>query len=238
MDDNLQATLRDLLRRGAEPNAVLDLLVRDYQRFHLVLVLVSGLFLALLLAVGVALCRSWGRARHGGDPSRRFERRALAVGAVLACSVPLLLAVVVAANVSTVLSPRQGFTGSVRLLGAPAEGTRAAAVQESVTTWLAGARAGQVPAPLERAIDDRLSWQRPKAVTTTVLLVVVSGLGVLAWRRLVRRTRRSGGRTTARDLPLLLGGCAAVPVAFVLMLMVMGNTQGALAPLSLTLFLG
>lgn len=238
MADDLQTTLRDLLRAGAEPNAVLDLLVRDYQRFHLVLVLVGGLFLVLLLGAALALWRGWLRARQGADPSRRFERRVLVGGAVVVSGVSLLLAVVVAANLSTVLSPRQGFAGSVRLLGAPAEGTRTAAVQESVVTWLADGGTDRVPASLRRSIDDRLSWQRPKAVITSVLVVVVSALGLLAWRRLVRRTRSSGGRATARDLPLLLGGCAAGAVAFVLMLMVMGNTQGAVAPLSLTLFLG
>ena len=37
---------------------------------------------------------------------------------------------------------------------------------------------------------------------------------------------------------MLLGAMAGVPVCLLLMLMVLGNVQGSLAPLSLTLFFG
>lgn len=238
MDQTLQTTLRAMLARGTEPNDVLELLIRDYQRFHLVLVIVGGVFLVLVLGLGAVLWRGWGRARSQGDAARRFERRAYGVGAVLATGVALLLAVVVVANVSTVLSPRQGFAGSLGMLGSPAQGSRSAVVQHEVSTWLESSNPVAVPPELQQRVDARLSWQRPKAVVTSVLLVVVSVLGLLAWRRLVRRARASGGRSTRREVPLLLGAWAAAFASFVLMLMVMGNTQGSLAPLSLTLFLG
>jgi hypothetical protein len=238
MDETLRTTLRELLRRGAEPNPVLDALVRDYQRFHLVLALVGGLFLVLLLVAAALLWRGWQRARAQRDPARRFERRAYAALALLATVCSLMLGVVVAANASTAISPRQGFIGSVALLGSPAPGTRDAAVQASVLEWLDGGDPAQVPPSLQRRIDDRLAWQRPKAVVVSALLVVVAGAGLLAWRALVRRSRASGGRTSARDVPLLLAGWTSTAVCLLLVLMVMGNTQGSIAPLSLTLFRG
>jgi len=144
---------------------------------------------------------------------------------------------VVAANLSTVLNPRQGFAGSVGLLGAPAAGTHTDELYPAVTAWLQSGTT-DVPAVLQSRIDDRLAWQRPKAIITSALLVVVVLLGARMWPALVRRSRVSGGRVKAKDVPLLFGSSAAVVVCLLLMLMVMGNTQGSIAPLSLTLFFG
>jgi hypothetical protein len=95
-----------------------------------------------------------------------------------------------------------------------------------------------MPSLIQGEIDDRLSWQRPKAVLCTVLLLGFAGLSALIWRTLIRRFRMPEARWRLRDGTLLVLGLFTVALCLLLMLMVIGNTQGSLAPISLTLFFG
>lgn len=231
---DLRTTLSGLLDSGTDTNPALSALLADYTAYHRVLVVVGSLFLAGAAALTVV---AWLRFRRARTPGRgwSFERRTWFWFALLGAGTALFLAVVVAANVSTVLDPRQGFAGALGLLGHARPGSSNAAVQDAVAAWL---RSGSdvVPPEVARAIDARLAWQRPKAVITSVLLAVLVVMTALVFRRLVRRSRAAGLGPGDRVLQLV--GIASTAACLLLVLMVLGNTQGSLAPLSLTLFLG
>ena len=89
------------------PNPAYERLLQDYVDYHLALVVVGGFFTLALLAFGVS---SWVRFRRA---PRGVERRTHLVFAVAGSTVGLLLAVVVAANLSNVLNPRQGLAGAI-----------------------------------------------------------------------------------------------------------------------------
>jgi len=127
-----------------------------------------------------------------------------------------------------VIDPRTGFAGALGLLGAPKHGTSTAALQDAFAGWL---RSGgdAVPPEVAAAIDGRLAWQRPKAVICSVLLVAAVTATALAWRAIAR----GSGRRLLR-----LGAVVGTGACLLLMLMVLGNVQGSIAPLSLTLFFG
>lgn len=234
---DLTTTLTALLESGADTNPALTALLRDYTTYHVVLVVVGGLFLVALTWLSAAMWRRWRLSRQTGSGATAFERRTYLSFGVLSALVGLFLALVVAANVSTALDPRHGFAGAVGLLGTPKAGTSAADLQASFTTWLTSG-GDDVPARVTEAIDDRLSWQRPKAIVSSVLLAGGVVLSAATWRSLVRRSRARSGRRPLREWGLLGVGVVSVAVCFLLMLMVLGNTQGSLAPLSLTLFFG
>ena len=235
-DGALRPLLASLLRAGGGANPALDALIRDYTIFHAALVVVGGLFFLAVVALGVVFWTRFIRAGRG-EKAPAFERRTYAGFGVLTVIVGLFLALVVAANVSTVVSPRSGFSGSLGLLGSPQAGSNTAQLQESVAGWARSGRA-EVPRLVAQRIDDRLAWQRPKAIVCTALLAVFLVVSSLVWRTLIRRSRTSRrGQGLART-GLMTAGTLSVAVTLLLMLMVMGNTQGSIAPLSLTLFLG
>lgn len=234
--DSLRTSLSALLTSGTDTNPALNALLADYTAYHRVLVVVGSAFLLALTALSVMLWRRFGRSRTPGE-GWSFERRTYFGLGLVALGAALFLGLVVAANLSTVLDPRAGFAGALGLLGTPRAGTSAAQLQDAFATWLqSGAPA--VPSEVTRAIDDRLAWQRPKAIICSVLLLGVVALSIAAWRSLVRRSRPRSGRRPLREWGLLGAGVLSVAVGLVLMLMVLGNTQGSLAPLSLTLFFG
>lgn len=234
--DTLRGSLRELLDGGAD-NAVLDRLLADYARYHLVLVVVGGLFLVAVAAFAVVCGRRYVASRRRREAGTAFERRTYLGFGLLALTVVLFLAVVMAGNVSNVRDPRRGFLGALGLLGPSRPGSARARLHESFEGWLR-AGGGALPSPVRQAVEGRLAWQQPKAVVCLVLLAVGVTLAAYAWRTLLRDSRRGGERKPRRRPVLLAAALLAVPAVLLLMLMVMGNTQASLAPLAITLFYG
>lgn len=218
MDDRLQTTLDDLLRSGTESNPALNALLADYVRYHAAFIVVAGLFLLGFVALTVFAWRGFRTAERA-----TAQRRTYLGFIIVSVLVGLMLALLIAANLSSVLDPRQGFAGAIGLLNAPRPQT--VDLQQAFNSWLQSG-ATEVPAIVQAAIDERLAWQAPKAIICTVLLAAFVALCFFCWRAFLRKPRA---------VPLLAGLVTAF-VCLILMLMVIGNTQGAVAPLALTLF--
>jgi hypothetical protein len=199
-------------------NSAYERLLTEDRNFHVVFLVVGGLFAVFLLLLCVL---SWVRFRRAQRHS--FERRTyLCFGAV---SLPLFLVMALAfwANVTSVVNPGRTLTG-----------TSLAPVGE---TWLQSGSA-RASTQLQLAIDERLAWQRPKAIICSVLLVAFVTLAVVLWRRLIRRST-TGEPLPKADRRLILPAAAlSALLSLPLMLMVIGNAEGAVAPLFLTVLYG
>src|SRR5262245_28383506 len=144
---------------------------RDY---HAVFLVVGGFFTALLILLCAFAWRRFRRTRRRVDLS--FAAASLAL--------ILFLAVALWANVTSVVDPRRTLAG-----------TPCSPLGEA---WLRTGRPQLTPA-LQRAIDDRVSWQAPKAVICAVLLVAFVTLTAYLWRSILRR-RATVALTTATTL--------------------------------------
>jgi hypothetical protein len=224
-NDHQQAALAGL----AQTSPAYDILLRDYVTYHAVLV-AEGSVVALLLIGLSVYC--WRRYRK----SQQFERRAYFGGGLLSGVVALALLLLVAVNLSTVVNPHAGFAQIIADLAAPRGGASQAVLHRAVASW-AQSGGEAMPSPLEDAVRRRLSWQRPKALVSSVLLVVCAVLTAGIWRRLIRR-RAGVGRWSLSDRALLTIGVLTVPATLTLLLMALANTQAALAPITLTLLYG
>ena len=191
-----------------------DRVLTDDRNYHIVFLVVGGLFTVFLLLLCVFSWMRFKRARR-----RTFERRTYLSFGVVSLALTLFMVVACWANVTSVVNPRQTLSG-----------TTFSPVGEA---WLQSGSA-QISPLLQHAIDERLAWQRPKAVICSVLLVAFVALTVFVWRRLIRRS------TTGVPVPRLTLGAGVLSAAccLLLMLMVIGNTEGALAPLTLTVIYG
>ncbi|GIM91931.1 hypothetical protein [Paractinoplanes toevensis] len=194
-------------------NAAYDRVLADDRNYHIVFLVVGGLFTLLLLLLCVF---SWKRFKRA--PRRTFERRTYLSFGTASLFLLLFMAVALWANVTSVANPRKTLSG-----------TTFSPLGEA---WIRAGSA-QISPQLQLAIDDRLAWQRPKAVICAVLLVAFVTLTGYLWRTLIRRS------TTGRPVRLMLcAGVLSAVASLLLMLMVIGNTEGALAPLTLTVIYG
>jgi len=233
----LHDLLDELLLSGSDTNPALNALLRDYTRYHVVFIAVGGLFLLAFVVLAVSSWRRWRRAPRPTNRRWSFERVTYACFGASSVLLALMMAVIVAANISNVVDPRHGFSGAVDMVGAPRTGTRTAELHQAFTAWLQSGRT-DMPSLIDTRIDERLAWQRPKAIICSVLLLALVLLSARIWRTLVRRSRARQSGWERKDVALLLAGVAAGPVCLLVMVMVIGNTQGSFAPMSLTLFFG
>jgi hypothetical protein len=190
-----------------------DLVLADDRNYHIVFLVVGGLFAVLLLLFSVFSWMRFKRARR-----RTFERRTYCWSGVASVILVLFMAVALWANVTSVVNPRKTLAG-----------TTFAPVGQR---WLEAGSA-QISPALQHAIDERLAWQRPKAVICAVLLVAVVTLTGYLWRTLIRRSA-----TGERHRLMLGAGVLSALSCVLLMLMVIGNAEGAIAPLTLTVIYG
>lgn len=232
--DTLRAMLDDLLRSGTTSNPALNRLLDDYTRFHLVLVAVGGLFMLGFVVLTVLSWRGFRRATSTNDRRWTFEKRTFLSFTGLGGLLAALTAVVIAANVSNVLDPRRGFAGSIGMIGTDRAGTSTVSLHQSFMMWLQS-DSSATPPLVQRAIDDRLAWQQPKALISIVLFFVCVWLCVRIWRALIVKSRVNEPERNLKTVGLGFARWGLVATSFVLMLMVIGNTQASLAPLGLTL---
>jgi len=106
--DLLPGALQESLQAGAGTNAALGVLLDDFVRYHAVLVGLGGAVAAALLVLGGWCWRRSGRVNAGAGGAWTFERRVYVSFGGTGIVSGLLMAVIVAANVSTVLHPGPG----------------------------------------------------------------------------------------------------------------------------------
>jgi hypothetical protein len=165
-----------------------------------VVAVLGGLVTSGLVVLSV---RAWRRSR------------ALAVASAVLGS---LVAVIVFANAGNALNPRDGLEGTIPTLRTTPPGTELAQVQQATNAWLRSGSADK-PRLLQDKIDARLSWQRPKAIITSVLFVAFDGLCIRIRRRRIVST-------------------VAMLCTLVLLVMAMANTQASFAPVFVTVLYG
>ena len=237
MNDSLQTTLEELIQSGKKFNPALSRLISANTEYHFVLVVVSGLFLLACTLLSIFFWRSFRKIPDMSNRKWTFEKKTYFCFCLVSTLVGSFLALIVLANANNVLNPQREFLGSIGMLGAPRVGSPADKRHQLFNTWLRSGSSA-VPALIQSKIADRLAWQRPKAIICSVLLIVFVMLSHRIWRTLIRASPMLQAQWKLREVTLLTAGIFTVTACLPLMLMVMGNTQAAVAPLSLTLFFG
>jgi cytochrome bd-type quinol oxidase subunit 2 len=235
--DRLQTMLNNLLQSGTRSNPALNRLLSDYIEYHVVLVIVGGLFTLILITLSVLFWHRYKRAPKTNTRKWTFEKKTYFSFGLLTTLVGLFMALIVVVNASTVLNPQQGFLGVVDMLGTSQAGTHKAELYQSFNTWLQSGSV-HVPSLVQSKINDRLAWQRPKAIICSALLAIFFVVSIRIWGILIRQSKVRETKRKLKEKTLLFSGVGAVIICLLLMLMVIGNTQGAFAPMSLTMLFG
>jgi uncharacterized membrane protein len=232
--DSLQTTLNNLLQSGTRSNPALNSLLDDYIKYHVVLLIVGGFFTVIFASLSILFWIRYKRSPKTNNSKWTFEQKTYFSFGLLTTIVGLLMALLVGVNAGTVLKPQPGFSGVISMLSRSQAGTPKAELHQSFNTWLQSGST-QIPPLVQSKINDRLAWQQPKAIICSVLLTTFSMVSMRIWGKLIRQSKVLG---TKPKLKLICSGVVGVTVCFLLMLMVIGNTQASFAPMSLTLIYG
>lgn len=229
----LRQTLQNLLHAEVSGNVAFDHLMLDYSNYH-------GIFLLLgtpiALIIGLAAFLSWRKViLLRGQELRRTERRMNALLGLFSTVTALFLGLVLVGNASNVLNPRHGFTSLVETLPPAQKGSALAQVRHAFDVWLSSGSA-LLPETVREHVQERLSWQQPKAILCGLILVVLTALTMKFWNQTVKtNTQPHAAATSSRTRIFLV---LAIPVLHLLALMFIANTQAAFAPITITMLYG
>src|SRR5262249_53935028 len=134
-----------------------------------------------------------------------------------------------AANASNTFDPMPGFT----YLASSSTTTDKSAVGHALNEWITSGNS-DIPPVITQKVQERLAWQRPKAIVSGILLVVGVVLSLFLWNALIKKRRGNESRWKLQEWTFFVGGIAAVTLSLLLLVLVLANMQAAIAPLTLT----
>jgi hypothetical protein len=223
-----------LAESHARSNPAFNALLSDYKSYHVVLLAFGGLVELLVVSFCVFAWIQAKRAPRAETGTRTFEQRTYFAFALFTTVISLAFALGLAANVATVLNPWPGFDSLITSLPNPRPGTQTAKLFDATNDWI-NSGSVHMPAVVHAAVQHRLSWQRPRAIVSTILMVAFLLISVEIWRRLIGRSRARATQRHFRDRALALLGAGTVVATLVFTVVAVSNMRGTIEPLSITI---
>jgi hypothetical protein len=236
-DSDLREIFTRIAQSGSTEFPAYTILLEDYWSFHLVFVVGAIVSLCCTVALtGLAWARLIQRKQNGRRPFPTFERRAHILFGVTGTIATLIMLVFFTANLGTVIAPQYGFLQTFPETSATIIEERPAGFNKAIKDWVKSG-SPQMPAILQQAVDERLSWQQPKAAICITLFIILAVGTTLLWQHLIQRSRSDIG-LAGRKWQIITGfAVLALPIIFLLWLMAIANTQASIAPIMISLFL-
>ncbi|OUC16491.1 MAG: hypothetical protein B0A82_01055 [Alkalinema sp. CACIAM 70d] len=218
---------------GAGSNLAYNTLLNDYIKYHAVFFIEGSIFTILLAVLSVHF---WWRFKKLRDIEARnwtFEKKVYFCFGLLSTIVALGMLVIVLANLSSLFNPQEGFAQLIPDLSTQKVGIQKAVLYQAVNTWVQSGSA-PIPTVLQNEVQNRLLWQRPKAIVCSLFLAIFAMFTAYLWQELIS-LRASNSIWRLKEKALLTMGIIALPVTLLLMVMALANTQASFAPITLTL---
>ena len=230
MGNQLQFTLVQQLNSDWQYNPAVRTLVHDYIKYHTVFLVAGGVMLLLSALLAAYL---WVRFRRVASIRRLkwpFEKKVYFMFGSVLTTFSLFFLLIWAANLSTVLNPLPGFSSLASSTSVPSDSTTGRAI----TGWVASGSA-EVPLVLKEKIQERINWQRPKAVICGLLLILFTALTVGLWGSLIKKSRTDKLVWSYGDRALMIIGGVLFVLCLLLSIMTVANAQGAIGPIVMSL---
>ncbi|HEV8190720.1 MAG TPA: hypothetical protein VGP82_04445, partial [Ktedonobacterales bacterium] len=165
------------------------------------------------------------RTRRTAEHTWAFEKKVYCSFGLLSIVVGLFFALVCVANASNTFDPVPGFG----YLAISSTTTDHSVVGHALNEWITSGNS-DIPPVIQQKVQERLAWQGPKAIVCGISLVGGVALSLLLWNAFLKTRRVNGSTWTLQARTFFGGGIVAVAFSFLLLLMVLGNMQAALAP--------
>ena len=235
--DTLQGTLYNLAESGTLSNPAYNTLLHDYARYHAVLIIEGGIFTLILVALSVYFWRRFISTQEIEFRKWSFEKKTYFSFGLAGAVITLFMFLIVTANLSNAINPQDGFIKSIPDLNTPQTGTQKALLYQAVNIW-AKSGSDQMPLILQNEVNNRLSWQQPKAVICSIFLVIFAIFTMRLWQHLIKISKINHSVWVRKEKALFVLGMISAPITLLLMLMSLANTQASFAPIMLTLLFG
>jgi hypothetical protein len=91
---------------------------------------------------------------------------------------------------------------------------------------------------IEQRIHRRVMFHTTKAIVCGILIIVFTALSMRLWNTLIKRCNVSETQWRLKEKTFFVAGIATIALSLLMMIIVVANLQGAIAPITLTLIFG
>lgn len=227
--NTLQTTISENVTNDWPTNPAIKLLVDDYAKYHTVLAIAGSVVLLILVILTISF---WTRFKRISTPKKSkwpFNKKVYFSFSMFFMGFSLFFGLVVAANVSTALKPQPGF----RLLAESTTTAPASAEGQALTAWIQSPD-NTLPPVLEQKAQDRISWQRPKAIICGILFIASLIGSWYVWSYLLSVAQIENKLSGAKQKILIAVGVMGAFVSMLLIVMTLANMQGSIAPVAIS----
>lgn len=233
MNDPLQNTLRSLIQSGWESNPAMHRIIHDYAKYHAVLVIVGGLFTLILMSLSLDFWIKFKEMPKTGQFKWIFEKKVYFSFGLLAGITALLMGFIVAANATNALNPLHGFSLLIDSFTLSSDRTQ---LHSAYNSWIQS-NSSVIPTLIEQHIHQRVVFHATKAIVCSILMVAFAVLSTRLWSTLIQRRSVCKIRWKLQEKTSFAAGMTTDCLSLLMMVIVIANLQGAVAPITLTLFL-
>lgn len=235
----LQKALEDIIYSGAVPNSAISKIIFDYAKYHAVLVIISGLLFLLFAILSIKFWRKMKSVRMLSQKKWNFESKTYGYFFAISIIMGLFLLLLAVANTTNTLNPLHGLSLAYNLSQSNGEIYKEVNTDELhliFSNWIKSGDAS-IPHAIMTEIRNRVVFHATRALLSSALLIGFVALGISKWKKLIQRSK--GIELGVRDLKgrmyNTLEFCIAnisIAGTLLMMLVVMANIQGVLAPLT------
>lgn len=234
MNNQLQNTLRSLIKSGWQSNLAMHKIINDYAEYHTVLVITGGLFTLILISLGVVFGIKFKKISETGQSKWIFAKKVYFSFGFLSGIAALFMALLVAVNATTAFNPLPGFS---LLIDELIPSIHRLQLHHAYNTWL---QSGSITPPtlIEQHIQRRVAFHSTKAIVCAILLIVFTVLNIRLWSTLITKCHARETKWRLKEKIFFVVGMGTIALSLLMMIIVIANLQGAFAPITLTLFFG
>jgi hypothetical protein len=234
LNDQLQNTLRTLIRSGWQSNPAMHKIINDYAKYHTAFVIAGGLFTLILMSLSVVCWAKFSKIPQTGRFKWRFEKNVYFSFGLLNSTVALLMAFIVVVNATTAFDPLHGFLILIDELTPSSQGAQ---LHRAYSDWIHSG-SSNIPDFIEQHLRRRVIFHTTKAIVCGIMLIIFTTFSIRIWSTLIKGRNASDIKWRLREKVLFVAGIATITLSLLMMIIVVANLQGAVAPITLTLLFG
>ena len=208
-----------------DSNPALQFLLHDYSKYHWVLVILGSIS---LLALTFIVKKYWKIFRSIDESIGKIAALFIASFSALNFS---FMSLIVFGNFLNAIKPQRGFSEAIIALENNASSSKSGRLFDTYNAWVASGNS-KIPPYLENIVDERLSWQLPKAIICSILFALLFIATKRLWNYVISTP---SFHSKKKQKALLLSGVCLSIITTVLWIMAIANTQASIAPVTLSL---
>ncbi|WP_330484380.1 hypothetical protein [Tumidithrix elongata] len=209
-------------------------IISDYAKYHAALVIAGGLFTLILISLSVFFWIKFKKIPKTGKFKWIFEKKVYFSFGLLSGIVALCMTLIVAANATNAFNPLHGFS---LLIDDLTPSSYSVQLHHAYNDWIQSG-SSTLPTLIEQHIHRRVIFHTTKAIVCGILIIVFTALSIPLWRTLIKKPNASETKWRLKEKTFFVAGIATVALSLLMMIIVVANLQGAIAPIALTLLFG